>query len=326
MGKKDADDRGASASEEALDEFEHAFTLAIDGTAGVVSDDATSDSSDEIADESSDAGTSGVEEAVESTSLTDAGTAGKVEDFEQKYKTLQGIMKRERKEWEKEKEALLTSKPETPPGGDTPPKPQEKSSVDKRTVFVDSLTDEQKEQFKEYEREFSVISKMEGMKREFELERFKEEFGNFIVSKLNEIVLPMAEELDRTTEKGHFSYLKEKHADYETYRDDGSIQEWIESKPSYLRKSMLEVYNNGEAEEIVELITDFKRENNLLGNDSEKAETNLEKQRKTELEVKRSNKKKVLTSVDTKKSAIAADKGVATDFESAFDEALALSK
>lgn len=337
MGKKDTDDRGASVDDnkEAVDEFEQAFDVAIEGgTAGEIDDSITDGTAAEggTSGEINNAGTSG-NEGSDDQALTDgtAGTASKVEDYEQKYKTLQGIFKTAKSDWENEKTKLLSKQTqEKSPTDQGTDGSGIQTPVDKRAAFMATLTDEQKDQLKEYEKEFAVISKMEGIKREYELDSLKKEFGEFIVSKLNEIVLPMAQEIDRTTEKGHFSFLRERHPDFEEHRDSGAILEWIEGKPVYLRNSLKAIYEEGEAEDIVDLITDFKRENNLLADSSKKTDTEAaaqaaeaERQRKAELEAKRTKKKDALASVDTSKTAIATQQGVATDFEDAFDEALA---
>ena len=207
------------------------------------------------------------------------------EKFEQRYKTLQGIHKHDKETWGEEKARLLTEleeakKPKAPeamPSSTLEEKEQKKA-------FIDSLTDEQKEQLEEYDREFDLVSKMEGIKRSIELNKLRqeiEEWKSEVLSKLTEQetqftekltpALTMAEEIEQ---KNHFNLIRtgyvlengtkvQGHDDFEKYRDDGSLLAWIESKPKYLQPALMSTYSNGAAIDVIDLITDFKRDNNI---------------------------------------------------------------
>jgi hypothetical protein len=61
----------------------------------------------------------------------------------------------------------------------------------------------------------------------------------------------------------HFDRIKKVHPDFEKYRDDGSLKNWIEKQPAHLRKEMQRVYNEGESNEVIDLYSRFKKANNI---------------------------------------------------------------
>lgn len=256
------------------------------------------------------------------------------EDFKQKYLTLQGIHKHDREQARIEKEELQSqlevAKKPVPP---TPTPVVEKSPEDiesARAAFIAALTPEQQEALKTYEQEFDVVSKMEGLKREVELKALRKEFQSDLqkwkdemtsnlttsLETINTKIAPVIQ-LETDVDKArHFDVIRQEHSDFETYRDDGTIMKWIESKPRYMQESLRKTYEQGAAEDVVDLITDFKRENNItIEQPSEN--TNI-----VDIKNKRDEKKQNLRTVGGRKVAVSASHSVADDFEGAFDEAL----
>jgi len=244
------------------------------------------------------------------------------EKYEQRYKTLQGIHKHDRELWDTERATLLSQieeakKPVTPPAPTIPTTPESAMSA-----LYDSLTEEQKEALQEYEQDFDVVSKMEGIKREVELKKLRKEFEE----KLTEIsaqlstqfsnqVAPALELAEATDIASHFSTIQEAHEDFETYRDDGSIAKWIESKPKYVQSVLRQTYEKGIAEDVIDLIADFKRENNITTTIQD--ESNV-----IPINQKKAAKKQALTPVVSRRGAVNAAMTVADDFEGAFEEAM----
>ena len=82
---------------------------------------------------------------------------------------------------------------------------------------------------------------------------------------------------------------------------------------------MKATYSEGAAEDVIELITDFKTENGLLENnqnDQSHADNLID------MEKRKAEKKQNLAAVITKRGSVDAGKGRADDFDSAFNEAL----
>lgn len=197
---------GTSGTE---DVFGDSFDIAADGTAGVTekSDDDT-------------------------TIVTDAGTTGDTEkiveeDYEQKYKSLQGIYKSDKKKWS-EKETEFLGKIEQYGTAGTPKETEKKETL---SDFKESLTAKQKEELEEYEKDFAIVSEMEGMKRERALDALKKELKTFR-DEVTAQLLPATtsiknlekKEIDRS-EEDHFSTIGKVHSDYEAHVESGALRE-----------------------------------------------------------------------------------------------------
>jgi flagellar motility protein MotE (MotC chaperone) len=253
------------------------------------------------------------------------------EKYEQRYKTLQGIHKKDKETWESERATLLAQVEEakTAKAIDTKKEPTEqeaKAAAD----FIDSLTDEQKKQLEEYEQDFDVVSKMEGLKRSQELSKLRKEFQDWktsVDSRLNEtntLMKPVVAMADEREKEQHFSAIKsgyqledgttvQGHPDFEKYRDDGSLKAWIDSIPSYRRAPYERVYTQGLPHEVIDLLTDFKRENNIpLTSTSQNV---------VPMNQRRQERKQALTSVTSRRGAVNTGTAIADDYEGAWDEA-----
>ncbi len=263
------------------------------------------------------------------------------EKYEQRYKTLQGIHKHDRESWETEKAILLTQleeakKPKTPaaPAASTISEttPEKKAAAE---AFIDSLTPEQQDELKVYEQDFDVVSKMEGIKRSVELAKLRKEMQAWkedLTSQLDQTrtqftsqiapAIALAEDNER---ESHFNVIREGytredgtavpgHGDFETYRDDGSLLKWIESKPRYLQPALKQTYEKGTAQDVVDLFTDFKRDSNIT-------QTPEPSDNVIPISPTKAARKQALTTVTTRRGAINTGSAVASDYESAWDEA-----
>lgn len=245
--------------------------------------------------------------------------------FEHKYKTLQGIHKHDREEWEGEKAQLLTrlealeNAQAAPVKSDTEEKKAE-NVQDLLHAFMDNLTEEQKAQLKEYDEEFDVVAKMEGLKREAAFKQLRKElddFKNEVKSQLQpatDFVVKASEERDQAEEAAHFDTIRESHPDFEKFRDDGSITKWIESKPAYLQGAMKKAYEAGTFEDVIQLLDDFKHDNNIV---TEKSQDNV-----VHINQEKEARRKAMTSPVTRRGSVNPNTAVAQDFDTAFDEAV----
>lgn len=252
------------------------------------------------------------------------------EAYKHRYDSLVGVHKHDRESWESEKTTLLQkieelSKPAAPaaPAKEEPlAKPDLKQSA--YETFRNSLTAEQKEELDEYEKDFDIVSKMEGLKRDKAMEAFEKrlmEFQESILAKLTPVeqtLTKVADEREERLVKEHFGTIAANHPDFEKYRDDGSILGWIESKPAYLKKTMLEAYSKGSAEDVSDLITDFKKENNI---EIVKVEPKPSAE-VIDINSQREAKRVAMQAVTAKRGAVNASMSMASSFEEAFDEAI----
>ena len=258
------------------------------------------------------------------------------EKYEQRYKTLQGIHKHDRETWETEKANLLSDveeakKPKTPKV--TPPSTSEEVAAE---AFVDSLTDEQKEQLAVYEQDFDVVSKMEGIKRGVEFGKLRKEIADWKAEITGQItaqnaqidtrIAPAVKLVEDNEQENHFSMIREGyvredgtevpgHNDFEKFRDDGSLQSWIESKPKYLQPALKETYSKGSVMDVIDLISDFKKDNNIPLTSQPSADV-------IPINTAKAAKKQALATVTSRGRAVNLNVAVADDFEGAFDEAI----
>lgn len=304
-------------------------TSAAAGDAGTTGDAADLASTDNGEADSVIPGTSGV---------SGSASVGDDEDKnEQRYKTLQGIHKKdketwdtEREEWEEEREQLLEQVNASTSGVQSPSAGNDGTAAEttNKQNFLDSLSDDQRLQLAEYEKDFNVVSRMEGLKRDAALGSLRKEIAGWkqdVSAKLEATeatITPVLQRAEQTDMVAHFNHLQVQHPDYEQYRDDGSIEAWIASKPKYLQPGLVYVYEEGSAEDVAGLITDFKTENNILpatSNNGTSAGADITDPAKEE-------KRQALMAVNTGKGAINPAHQLSEDFESAFDEAAQLSK
>jgi len=243
----------------------------------------------------------------------------------QRYKTLQGIHKHDKTAWETEKAALLSQLEEAKKPKAVEEKPAEKK---KPAEDADLLTEEEKKQLAEYEKDFETVTKMEGLKRKIEMARIQKVLDGLIEDvnkrlteqgvKLTEQgtkLEPVIKQAEINTAAEHFGAIKGAHPDYEKYRDDGSITKWIEAQPKYLQTAMKETYESGTAEDVAQLISDFKKANNI----QTEADPN---EKIVPINKKKDEKRQALAAVETRRGAVNGSQSIADDFESAFDEAL----
>lgn len=80
-------------------------------------------------------------------------------------------------------------------------------------------------------------------------------------------IRPEIESIRQTTQvsakEAHFRAIEKAHSDFRQLRDAGTIKDWIDSKPSILQSTYLNIYNTGSAKEIVEMLDICKKEINL---------------------------------------------------------------
>lgn len=245
--------------------------------------------------------------------------------FEQRYKSLVGVHKHDREVWETEKATLISQMEQlkkVPEQGKELTVKEEAKRDEALKDLYESLTPEQKASLKEYDEEFDIVSKMEGLKREAALKKLTDKMDALeakILEKLapaENLVVETQKDKEIKAKEDHFNAIAEAHSDFEKHRDSGSIIKWIESKPKYLQKGFMDVYQTGTADDIVALLNDFKTENNLQAPPDNTVNFNA----------KREEKRMALAAVNTKRGAVNTSMPVAEDYENAFEEALHKAK
>jgi len=70
------------------------------------------------------------------------------------------------------------------------------------------------------------------------------------------------EDLERIAKEKHFNTIRSAHPDFDNLRDSGRIVAWIQKQPRRLRDSLLKTYNEGDADSVIALLNQFKKDNN----------------------------------------------------------------
>ena len=337
MKNEDTEDRGASGSE-----VQENYDAAFDEAQGIVAPDAqtpaatsAAEANQKLVDDISPAITPGSEPKPADQENADAKPTDEAKPVEQpvapeqslkddtgeqKWRTLQGIHKKDKETWEqKEKdylaqlEAMKTSK--EPDASQVPDTKDAKSKTDDSAM--EGISDEEKALLKEYDEEFDTISKMEGLKRKAETARIMKHIDG-LLSQLTQAVAPAITIGQEVSQSKHFDAIRSAHDDFETHRDNGSIQNWINTKPDDLKAVYQNRYNAGTPEQVIDLITTFKRENNIGTSNPVPSPNHAPLPNPA-----REAKKAALSVVTNRRGAVNLAQPSTDDFEGAFDETMA---
>lgn len=153
--------------------------------------------------------------------------------------------------------------------------------------------------------------------------------GKRVIKLMNESFKVMIERLNpyleatrNYIETSHQSAIKQTHKDFDELKDNPDVLKWIEEQPKYLQKTLMTVYRNGEAGDVVDMLNRYKKDRGLTGKEEEKTdpEKEAEKLRKKEKTNKIIDN---LESVHTKSRPIGQGTraSAAESYDDAFDEA-----
>ena len=251
----------------------------------------------------------------------------KPEDFEHKYKTLQGIFSKEKEEKDTlkgkldEMQTKMADIERLQEGTRKEKAEAEKKKGELEDTLFDlyaDLTPEEKAELATYDEEFDVVSKTESKKRTLFEKKMKAYIANMVETSNKSLLTNLAPFLmasEKSSEEAHFSAIKGQHQDFEKYRDDGSLKKWIDEQPGYLKKEMQRVYSEGEAADVIDLFSRFKKDNNIGTPGDKDLSRDIEKKKKLDN----------MEMVDTGKRVIGSSGGVGKnqDYDSAWDEAAA---
>jgi hypothetical protein len=70
------------------------------------------------------------------------------------------------------------------------------------------------------------------------------------------------EDLERIAKEKRFNTIRNAHPDFDNLRDSGRIVAWIQKQPRRLRDSLLKTYNEGDADSVIALVNQFKKDKN----------------------------------------------------------------
>lgn len=80
---------------------------------------------------------------------------------------------------------------------------------------------------------------------------------------LDAALAPFKQQQQLSAEQQHFAYIGSAHPDYESIPESQEFQAWKDAQPSFIRSAYDDVLNKGNAEQVVELLSLYKSQNNV---------------------------------------------------------------
>lgn len=207
-----------------------------------------------------------VEKSVAGEEVVKPDKDSQTEDWEHKYKTLQGMYNKVEKDLKvlEEKVTQAETQKEQPK-----PKPLE----DVAHLFddlIELIPEEDREEFKRYQEEMDNVNKFEGIRSKAMAKKLIDHF-NASMQLLSNNIAPYLDMIKENSTSSHFSTIKGTHPDFEELRDSGQIKEWIGTQPKYMQEAYMKVYKGGEAEDVIDLIAKFKADKGIVNKDKTNA-------------------------------------------------------
>jgi hypothetical protein len=202
--------------------------------------------------------------------------------------------------------------PETPPEDVRPAtrqEPPESYNAEEKTFLAD------------YEKEWPDVSRGEALKRRAEYQRVVE----YVFSEIARVYGPLIERgasaADTVAETAALTAIRSAHNDYDDAMYE-SVVAWANDLPGYRKKVALGVIEEGEPQDVIDLISEFKTAKGL-NKPKVVAGTDVPaKPAVTELPAAAKKAAQALGVVDSKRSAVAPNAEDPSDFDSAWAEAV----
>lgn len=138
-----------------------------------------------------------------------------------------------------------------------------------------------------------------------------------LIDKLN----PYLEATRKQIESDHQTAVRQVHQDFDSLKNNEDVVTWIKEQPKYLQKGYMETYQNGDAGDVVDLLTRYKKDR---GTDEQNKSDDLSKKREEKAQAKAKVQEKIenLSAVKTKDRPVQTrQKSInSDDFGAVFDE------
>lgn len=84
-----------------------------------------------------------------------------------------------------------------------------------------------------------------------------------VQSMMDAALAPFKQQQQLSAEQQHFAYIGSAHPDFESIPESQEFQAWKDAQPSFIRSAYDDVLNKGNAEQVVELLSLYKSQNNV---------------------------------------------------------------
>lgn len=233
------------------------------------------------------------------------------EDYKQKYSSLQGMFEKLSKDFEDYKKEKVEKEEKVPE------KPKE-------TAPEPDVVDEELES---YLKEYDYIAKNQDKLTAKRLMKVLTEFREGFKKEINDKYDIPSKKVDALLESKlqedydeHLGAIMEAHNDYGKVYQKKDIEVWIETLPRTQKKVLKAILEDGDTDEVIELIGDFKKIKGIV-TEPEKEEDKTDTKEKEIKKQEKEDKLKSMETVEGKKGAIGGNIHKAEDYDEAFDEA-----
>lgn len=84
-----------------------------------------------------------------------------------------------------------------------------------------------------------------------------------IESRVQERIAPIASTVQEVTIEKHLNTIRSAHNDFDALIKSGEVQRWIEEQPEFMKAPLMRVYEQGYANEVVDLLSRYKKDRNI---------------------------------------------------------------
>ena len=179
----------------------------------------------------------------------------------QRYKTLQGMYRSQKQKLEELSKGEKTQSKEEPEKEET--QSQEEQNPENQSVDTSWVSEalNSNEEVKEFAEEFPEIHAVLENSLKSVMERYTQAMSQAFQTLLQQIdqkYQPIASSVTKITAKEKDKAIEEHHPDYSTLKQSQELKDWIDSQPKTLKKAYTEILEDGTAEDMIELLNDFK--------------------------------------------------------------------
>lgn len=137
--------------------------------------------------------------------------------------------------------------------------PAEEETPEAPKTWRDMIPEDKRGIIDKYEQEWGEVAEAEQLIREAQLQLVKQE----VYSELGRALAPVFETTQTLKVNAHLDAIRQVHSDLDDIR--GELTDWIETQPEFVRPAYQEVAQKGSAQQVIELINQFKQSTGKTG-------------------------------------------------------------
>lgn len=196
------------------------------------------------------------------------------------------------------------------------------------------LSEQEEAELNKLEEEWGDMSRMIELRLKRDAGLRNSDQGKMLQAMVDHIykdITPIATSQQELNQRIHFTTILDAHADFDDVQP--KLEPWIKTQPAYLQKALLEVYTNGTAEEVIDLVQRFKDASGIVTPEADDSQStakatgsSVEKPKPTKSEPD-PKKVQALTPVGSQRSKVQTTSGTdKNDFDGGWAEALEMAR